>query len=142
MDPQMDLVFPIQQHKMCIRDRDNAIPRECTAKRWVPGELSEEVERGCWWFGEDLAKEFGGTDSQAKIALEWADIARDPEGWSLEPCSNEDTGRILSFLTLAPDGVQTMSNVIEGLVETSCNLGLSLIHISMCIRDRYQNMKA
>ena len=104
--------------------KDNAIPRECTAKLWVPGDLSEEVERGCWWFGEDLAKEFGGTDSQAKIALEWADIARDPEGWSLEPCSNEDTGRILSFLNLAPDGVQNMSHVIEGLVETSCNLGI------------------
>ncbi|MFQ9802397.1 MAG: peptidase dimerization domain-containing protein [Clostridia bacterium] len=36
--------------------KDNAIPREMYCEAVGAGDLSEEVERGCWWFGEDLAK--------------------------------------------------------------------------------------
>lgn len=104
--------------------KDNAIPRECTARFWIPAEKREDLDRGIWWYGEDLAKRFETTDAGAKILVCYPGYeAMGGELWN--PFSAEDTGRILSFLNLLPNGVVNMSHDIDGLVETSSNMGVT-----------------
>lgn len=103
--------------------KDNAIPRNCSAKLWIPAHKKEDLDRGCWWYGEDLAKRFGNSDPGARISVHYPK-AEDCQSLSWKPISAEDTGRILSYMNLCPNGVVNMSQDIDGLVETSNNMGV------------------
>lgn len=103
--------------------KDNAIPRSCSAKLWIPEYLREDLDRGCWWFGEDLNKRYGNTDGGARISVVYPNRESCTDT-SWKPISAEDTGRILSFMNLCPNGIANMSKDIDGLVETSNNMGV------------------
>ncbi len=103
--------------------KENAIPRECTAKIWIPEEKRENLNRGTWWFGEDLNRRYNASDPNVRIEVSYPDPgAIDPADWDV--IMDEDHGQILSFLNLAPNGVINMSKTVDGLVETSCNMGV------------------
>lgn len=98
-------------------EADNAIPRETTARLLVSeeeyGMLAEIVENmGAALAGELAVKDPGVTLSAVRIE----------KGQSL--CvTPKDTRRVAAFLCAVPNGVQAMSADIEGLVETSLNMG-------------------
>lgn len=64
-----------------------------------------------------LKDEFKTSDSDLKIEVESIDIL--PE----KVMSNDTTENVINFMYLIPNGVQSMSMDIEGLVESSLNLG-------------------
>ena len=98
--------------------KDNAIPRSAEAVFIVPTEKKEAFKAA--------AEEEAG-----KIESEY--IAQDPymtleiseEGEQTENCINElGFKAIVAFIFSLPNGVQAMSSDVDGLVETSLNLGV------------------
>ena len=98
----------------------NTIPNECYAKLWIRQDLRENLDRGAWWFGEDLSKRFPHSDPYAEIQVTYPMIDRSDRTWS--PMSVDETGRILSFLNLCPVGMINRRQDHFDEVETSCNL--------------------
>ena len=103
--------------------KDNAIPREATARVWIPEHLYEHAQRGCWWFGEDLAKEYSESDPGAMITMRIADPSLEA-GWQWLPMNPEVTGEVVNFLHLCPNGVRSMSKDFGGIVESSQNVAV------------------
>lgn len=97
---------------------DNAIPASATAEVVVAGYDTEK-------FAESIAK----TLAAVKGELEVKDpdvtikVTKESEQEALA-ISNEDGKKALELITVMPDGVQAMSASVEGLVETSLNLGV------------------
>ena len=94
--------------------KDNAIPRATSAKVVTTAEAVKAMEAEA----AAIKNEFAVTDPEMKI-----DIKSQGEAL-VEAVSAADTKRMIQLLSSMPDGVQTMSHDIEGLVETSLNLGI------------------
>ncbi|MDC7279330.1 aminoacyl-histidine dipeptidase [Butyrivibrio fibrisolvens] len=94
--------------------KDNAIPRATSAKVVTTAEAVKAMEAEA----AAIKNEFAVTDPEMKI-----DIKSQGEA-SVEAVSAADTKRMIQLLSCMPDGVQAMSHDIEGLVETSLNLGI------------------
>lgn len=98
--------------------RDNVITRECDAEILTAvGEVSAVKEYAFLW-EEKIREEYTGSDENItlKITEEGTVNAN-----VLHPTSRE---KVLFYLMQVPFGVQKMSGSIEGLVETSTNLGV------------------
>ena len=98
--------------------KDNAIPRECTVEILVEQEDVSPVQKLIQQLSKIYQHEYKMTDPGMEVELvclsEW-------EGSVLSKASWKKT---LGFLTSTPNGIQMMSMEIEGLVETSLNLGI------------------
>ena len=96
---------------------DNAIPGETRAKLLLPDDYSgcvkllEQMEK-------DVAEELGVRDPDFR--MEWKIGSAE----DLEALSAADTRRAAAMLYALPNGVQTMSADMPGLVETSLNMGI------------------
>lgn len=98
--------------------KDNAIPRECAAELLVPCEnvnLAKEIVDS---LSAELKKEFIVADPAVSIKFE--DLGK-TEADILDFAS---VSRVIFYLRSVPNGVQNMSQVMHGLVETSLNLGI------------------
>ena len=96
--------------------KDNAIPRECDAvfaSNADPDRIREVFEKTL----SSVKTELEFSDAGFFARLESADTAS-------ESFSAEDSGRLISYLYLAPNGFQHRSMAIEGLTVTSLNLGV------------------
>ncbi len=99
---------------------DNAIPREARAVLQVASENLPALEEIVEKTAAEISGELSARDPQVRIA-----VAGQPEEEAGVFCATpEDTRRIAAFLISAPNGVQAMSADIDGLVETSLNLGI------------------
>jgi dipeptidase D len=113
----------------------NAIPREASA---VVRVLSSEVEA----FGKSVLELeakmvalHADSDSGLRFEVETID---DPRG------ALTDVRGLLSFLSIVPNGVVTMSQAVPGLVETSTNLGVvyfegETVEVVLCSRSSNQS---
>ena len=98
--------------------KTNAIPREAEAVVFVNASVTDKFmdEIKAW---EDLFKrEFRASDSGVCVTAE-----------SRESCANkvfscETAGKAIASLVLIPNGIQSMSMEIKGLVESSISLGI------------------
>ena len=98
--------------------KENAIPKSAEALLCVPKELAEEFEESVIDLTEQIAIELG--DTEPELGFEIAQIL------PLAYCMDEkSTDNVLDFLTSVPNGVASMSQEIEGLVQTSSNLGIA-----------------
>ena len=98
--------------------KDNAIPRECAAELLVPCEnvnLAKEIVDS---LSAELKKEFIVADPA--VSIEFEDLGK-AEADILDFAS---VSRVIFYLRSVPNGVQNMSQVMHGLVETSLNLGI------------------
>ncbi len=96
---------------------DNAIASRCCAVVKVSqGDAArlEEIASAC---GAVFAREYQTADPSLTVLVEEADDR-------VLPLTKEATERVISALLLIPNGVQTMSMDIAGLVQTSLNLGV------------------
>ena len=113
---------------------DNAIPRNAECVFFAEGVDLEEIDAIC---KESLTnireKESGATIKAEKVS----DIK--------DAYSSSDTDRFLPLLSRVPNGVQAMSQVIAGLVETSLNLGMldteNGFHITHSVRSSKEEEK-
>ena len=96
----------------------NAIPREAVAEIAVKldGDSIEELKKLAGLAFENILKDFKVSDKLPILAIE--KIEEKNLGISLG-----DTLNIINFLHEVPNGVLEMSKHIEGLVETSINIG-------------------
>ena len=94
--------------------KDNAIPARAMAAVVVEdAAAAAQVCRNC----EDIfRREYDGADPDIRVTLE--------PGETGTPLDGDSTARAICLLRCAPCGVQAMSRDVEGLVETSLNLGI------------------
>lgn len=97
--------------------KDNAIPREAEAiisfKESDFNKVNEVIEK----LEETIKGEYRNTDGNIKIKIKKCE--------NIEKCFSKDSMiKVISVMMLIPNGVLTMSTDIEGLPESSNNLGI------------------
>ena len=96
---------------------DNAITRESSCKIALSSD-SEALFKHINRLNSDLRKEYKSTDPGLTVRIRSCD--------SVKYCvKKSDSDKIISMLNELPCGVVSMSKTIEGLVETSLNLGVT-----------------
>lgn len=98
--------------------KDNAITRETVAELLVAKEMTEAVKAYAKEQQAKLREEYAGSDEG--IAIEILEKGTE-KGAALHPTSRE---KALFYLMNVPFGIAKMSGSIEGLVETSSNIGV------------------
>ena len=109
-------IMPLCITKLSGGAKDNAIPRSCEATL-IP--LGINVERL-----NDIAQQL-----QSEIRESYDEPYAIVRGDNVDALggnalTTECTAKVIALLNAAPNGVQTMSQDIEGLVQTSLNLGV------------------
>lgn len=99
--------------------KDNAIPRTANALILAGKEEGKAIAAYAKVFTEALKKEYTGSDEGICVTVEAQGIGTEPV---LHPVSQE---KVLFFLLQYPNGIQKMCGFMDGLVETSCNLGIT-----------------
>jgi dipeptidase D len=94
----------------------NAIPRDIEAFIFAPAKDAEKVKTIAAEAQETFRVEFKNTDPGLHIKVEESREKYD------QAMTDEDTRKIIDFITVLPHGVAAMSTDIENLVETSNNL--------------------
>lgn len=98
--------------------KDNAIPRECTANILIPAEKKEETVSLIREIEVILQKEYAIPDPNLRI-----DVTEAKEN-DVSILSYAAMTKVIFYLCNVPNGVQHMSMVMPGLVETSLNAGI------------------
>ena len=98
--------------------KDNAITREAVAELLIDGAQAEAVKSYAAKVQAGLREEYEGSDSGITIQITEGDVE---QAMILHPTSRE---KVLFYLMEVPFGIQKMSGSIEGLVETSTNIGI------------------
>ena len=120
--------------------KDNAIPRECHASILIPAEAFEIVSSCVRECNETLQKEYLISDPELRIELT-------DQGVSEETILDfSSTNRVILYLRTVCNGVQHMSRSIDGLVETSLNLGImelkeDALHLVHSLRSSVESRK-
>ncbi|GAB6107783.1 aminoacyl-histidine dipeptidase [Fusibacter bizertensis] len=96
----------------------NAIPREASAKLVFESKDADKVEEKINHWRKVLKNELKSSDNGIEIQLIKTDEM------AAKVFSKETVRTLVSLYTLMPSGVVTMSADIEGLVESSTNLGV------------------
>lgn len=99
--------------------KDNAIPRTANALILAGKEEGNAIAAYAKVFTEALKKEYTGSDEEICVTVEAQGIGTEPV---LHPVSQE---KVVFFLLQYPNGIQKMCGFMDGLVETSCNLGIT-----------------
>ena len=99
--------------------KDNAIPRESSAIIAISSQVDESELFGIIdTENRSISEEYKRTDTGLFVKCE-------PVETGDAPMDGVTTEAILSILSSMPNGIQRMSRDIEGLVETSLNLGIT-----------------
>jgi dipeptidase D len=97
--------------------KSNAIARDAQAIVTADAAVLEKMAAIVKDLSEDLRLEYAAVDPDLRVATAVA-------GKVATRLDSASTGRIVDFLVIAPHGVQSMSQELEGLVESSLNLGV------------------
>ncbi|MCC3863820.1 aminoacyl-histidine dipeptidase [Terrisporobacter petrolearius] len=96
--------------------KNNAIPRECEAVVAVNKDQAETLKTNVAKIEELLKNEFKTTDPGLEVVVK--EVAAD------KAITDECKAKAMLLLNFIPNGIQTVSKDIEGLVESSSNLGV------------------
>lgn len=96
----------------------NAIPRESDATILVETHHREDIENSIKKWDRILKNELKTPDPNISVELEYS------EKLVQKGFTDETKNNVISALVLIPNGVQTMSKDIEGLVQSSTNIGV------------------
>lgn len=103
-------------------NKDNAIPKKAKAAIAIYSQndldiLDKLLEKE----NEVLSHEYSHSDPDISISYEV--ISNDPAN-TIAVMTDEDKAKVITALNLLPNGIRKMSQDIEGLVQTSLNLGI------------------
>lgn len=124
--------------------KDNAIVKTVVAVIAV-NESDIQTVKDCVSHMEDLFKhEYVVSDPDIKVASEITDSSS--EAAANDMMDNISTNRVIAALVNMPYGIQGMSSNIEGLVESSLNLGIlkttdTEVVLSYCVRSSIASRK-
>ena len=99
-------------------EKENAIPKSCKADVLISEDTVEEAKEYLAGLEKDLRNEYLGTDEGITVKINTFDTC---SADVLHPTSQS---KIIFFLRNIPWAIQKMSGSVEGLVETSNNLGI------------------
>lgn len=125
------LLASLLSHASCAADfrlvslsgggKENAIPKEAKAVVSVRSCNATTFEQSIKESADVWMQEISATEPHAKIELEKTDIAAD------KVLDSKSTANVIYALWLSPDGVYRMSQEINGMVQTSLNLGTAYL---------------
>jgi len=95
----------------------NAIPREAFATVVVSKQKVEEFKKFVAKFTSIVAKEFASTEPDLSISVKTTHTSK-------EIIAGSHQEKIINLVLAIPNGVQRMSDSMQGLVETSTNLAI------------------
>lgn len=102
--------------------RDNVIPGNCMAALYLDPARLEAVKQIIADMRRIFAGEYAVTDKNIRLCLECGTQEDLPQLPAM--LDAESTARIVRLVNTLPNGVQAMSAQVEGMVETSLNLGV------------------
>ena len=116
--------------------KDNAIPVSSVAVVSVADEAA--VRALCDQMADALRNEYCVTDPGIRLTV--------TAGGEGAPMDKASTGKVITMLTCYPNGIEAMSADIEGLVQTSLNLGILVtrdeaVEASFCVRSSVESQK-
>ena len=97
--------------------KDNAIPRSCQANLVAMGIHLDRINA----IAEELQAEIREKYDEPEVTVQAFDV----DALGGNSLSTESTAKVIGLLCAAPNGVQSMSKDIDGLVQTSLNLGVA-----------------
>ncbi len=103
--------------------KDNAIPRACQASLVMLGVQPERINDIC----AELQQEIRSRYDEPEAVIYGENV----EALGGNALSAEQTAKVAEMLCAAPNGVQRMSPHIDGLVQTSLNLGIAKLEEAM-----------
>ena len=109
-------IMPLCLTSLAGGAKDNAIPRSCQATLVAMGINLERIND----IAEQLQAEVREQFNEPEVTIQAFDV----DALGGNSLSTESTAKIISLLCSAPNSVQTWSQDIEGLVQTSLNLGV------------------
>ena len=135
---ELALSFDIQLISVDGGLKDNAIPRE--AKAVITVSDAEQIQTITTGFEKKIKNEFHTTDVEVSFCVEKVQVE------NRKRMEKETTKKALFMLTCLPNGIQRMSADIDGLVETSLNMGIvktqkDELSISFCVRSSVSSQK-
>ncbi|MBN1037569.1 aminoacyl-histidine dipeptidase [Clostridium botulinum] len=98
--------------------KNNAIPREATAELLIDADKEKELLNIISTLREEFKNEFRVKDTNIQLEIE--ELKENIE----KVFSKESTDNVINLLYLYPNGINTVSSDIEGLTESSTNIGV------------------
>ena len=117
--------------------KDNAIPRSCQATLVAMGIHLDRINA----IAEELQAEVRAQYNEPEVTVQAFDV----DALGGNSLSTESTAKVISLLCSAPNGVQTWSKDIEGLVQTSLNMGVvklgDRLNVTLSVRSSVNTEK-
>ncbi len=128
----------VRIHNISGGSKMNAIPRECDCTIVVNENSVDRAVEIINEYHEIFKKELSASDSGIQASFENVEVS--------DAFTKESSDRIIDLLIMIPNGVQSMSMQIEGLVESSTNLGVCIsednkIRFESAIRSSVESRK-
>ena len=120
--------------------KDNVIPKNATVRLMIAQADEVDFANAVTEFEQILDLEYGAADPDIKLITE--QIKKD----TCSVLTDDAKNKVLTALNVMPNGVQTMSQDLPGLVETSLNMGVLSIDekemkISFALRSSLASAK-
>ena len=110
-------LFPVCITKLQGGSKDNAIPRSCSVTLVAMGTYIDRING----IAEALQQEIREKYDEPEAIVRGDDV----DALGGNALSTMDSAKVIALLNAAPNGVQSWSQDIEGLVQTSLNLGVA-----------------
>ena len=110
-------LMPLCITKLSGGAKDNAIPRSCTVTLVALGMYIERINDIAAQLQQEIRERYDEPD----VVVRGDDV----DALGGNALSTEDSAKVIALLNSVPNGVQSWSQDIEGLVQTSLNLGVA-----------------
>ena len=110
-------LMPLCLTKLTGGAKDNAIPRSCIATLVAMGSYLERINDVCAQLQQEVRERYD--EPEARI------YGDDVDAFGGNALPTQETAKVIGLLNAAPNGIQAWSKDIEGLVQTSLNLGVT-----------------
>jgi len=109
-------LMPLCITKLTGGAKDNAIPRSCQVTMVAMGMYIERINEVAAQLEQEIREQY----DEPEVRIYGDDV----DALGGNALTTEDTAKVIALLCAAPNGVQSWSEDIEGLVQTSLNLGV------------------
>lgn len=117
--------------------KDNAIPRSCTVTLVAMGMYLERINDVAAQLQQQIREQYDEPEAIVR--------GDDVDALGGNALSAESTAKVIALLNSVPDGIQSWSSDIQGLVQTSLNLGVATVsdalHLTFAVRSSVNQEK-